>query len=370
MEVKKLLRIGLVRRGWSPTGGAEAYLLRLAEELSRRNHAITLYASTWPAEEWPYGAMVRLAGSSPTEFAQAFAAHPKAYPDEIFFSMERVPGCQVFRAGDGVHAAWLERRKLFESCWKSWFRGWNRKHHEFLRLEKQVFDPTKTGWIIANSHFVAKEIASFYSYPAERITVIPNGYTAPLISSSLETRNAIRATWNIPKEAFVALFVGSGWERKGLSVAIEGVARLPNTVLLVAGRGNERKYSAPWVRHLGPQRSLTDFFGAADVLLQPTWYDPFSNACLEGLAAGLPVITTRDNGFSEILQEGLTGTVISRADAIEEIVKSLQFWRDSKHPEQTNRCKSAAAEFTPERNAEQTIAILHQIKESSWKPVL
>jgi len=45
----------------------------------------------------------------------------------------------------------------------------------------------------------------------------------------------------------------------------------------------------------------------------PSIYDPFSNACLEALASGLPVITTRDNGFSEIIENGVHGSIVDRS---------------------------------------------------------
>ena len=48
-------------------------------------------------------------------------------------------------------------------------------------------------------------------------------------------------------------------------------------------------------------------YAAVDVFVLPTIYDPFSNACLEALAAGLPVLTTTANGFAEILTPGVTG---------------------------------------------------------------
>ena len=53
-------------------------------------------------------------------------------------------------------------------------------------------------------------------------------------------------------------------------------------------------------------RDLALLYAAADIFILPTLYDPFSNASLEALAAGLPVITTRGNGFSEVIETEFT----------------------------------------------------------------
>lgn len=362
------MQIGLVRRGWSSSGGAEAYLRRLADALVSSGHSVRLYASDWPSSEWEHGEIVRISGKGPSDFSASFAASPQAQKDKeqgtVFFSMERVLGCHVFRAGDGVHAAWLERRKAFESPWKAWFRKWNRKHKELLALEKQVFSAENTSFVIANSRLVKEEILSRYPYPAEQIAVIPNGYAPPSSSPlSGEERLSLRKKFGVTANAFVALFVGSGWERKGLSFAVRAAGKLPETLLVVAGKGKSSPaYSGKQVLHLGPQRDMEPIYQLADILLQPTWYDPFSNACLEGLAAGLPVITTKDNGFAEILKDGITGSVLSRADAEEEMLRALAFWKNAAGNETSLCCKKSAAVFTPSKNAEDTVRVLEKIR--------
>ena len=54
---------------------------------------------------------------------------------------------------------------------------------------------------------------------------------------------------------------------------------------------------------------IEKYYGAADIFVLPTLYDPFSNACLEAFGSGLPVITTAQNGFSELIEDGLNGFV-------------------------------------------------------------
>src|SRR5207245_11650621 len=110
------------------------------------------------------------------------------------------------------------------------------------------------------------------------------------------------------------LFTGSGWERKGLRFAIAAMALCRNRKmrLLVAGRGNKRFYKSKRVQFLGEVSDLVRLYAAADIFILPTIYDPFSNACLEALACGLPVITTRANGFSEIIENRVPRSIVDR----------------------------------------------------------
>ena len=240
------LDIGLVRRGYSATGGAEAYLLRLASGLRSRGCKVTLYTTAdWPSDRWAFGDLVRLNATEPLEFARAFQQERK--PGQVVLSLDRVPGCDVFRAGDGVHAAWLQRRSQFESAWKSRLRIFNLKHPALLALERQVFASARL--VIANSKMVADEIVHWHNFPESKIRIVPNGIgeAIPRIS-----RAEARRRLEIPEDAFCALFVGTGWERKGLRFAIEAVEMVGgDTLLLVAGRGNTKQFRSATGQILG-----------------------------------------------------------------------------------------------------------------------
>ena len=100
------MKIGLVRRGFSRTGGAESYLKRLGRALKDAGHQATLYSTLdWPPAEWSYGPLFRSDASSPLTFARA--VRDSRQPGEILFSLDRVMQCDCYRAGDGVHKLWL-----------------------------------------------------------------------------------------------------------------------------------------------------------------------------------------------------------------------------------------------------------------------
>lgn len=351
------MKIGLVRRGHSATGGAEAYLLRLASALRGFGEETTLVTTPdWPSDRWPFGEILRLEGKTPRDFATEFSK--QATGCDIHLSLERVPGCEVYRAGDGVHAAWLERRNAFEPLWKRLTRGLNRKHAEILDLERRVFDPAGTRAIIANSMMVRDEILARFPYPADRIHVVRNGIQP---WGELPHRDTARQKFGLDPEVFCLLFLGTGWERKGLSTALGALRMLDSTTLLVAGRGPADLYRADNARFLGPVADIASLFASADLLVAPTWYDPFSNACLEALAAGLPVITTPANGFSEILTPGVHGDITPAGDSLA-LAEAVEKWRDpQKLAAARVSCRLLASEYSIERNASETLEILQAV---------
>ena len=351
------MKIGFVRRGHSATGGAEAYLLRVAAALRKLGQETSLITTEdWPAERWSNGEIQRIPGKSLEEFSRSFQASQTGC--DVHFSLERVPGCDVFRAGDGVHAAWLQRRDGFDPVWKRLTRWINRKHAQILRLERQVFDPANTKAVIANSKMVRDEILARFPFPPSRVHVIYNGIT---LSSVAPSRAKARRIWNIDEKTFCPLFLGTGWERKGLSTAIRAADCLEDTTLLVAGRGVADRYRGTNVRFLGPVKDIASLFAASDILVLPTWYDPFSNACLEALAAGLPVITTDANGFSEIIERGVHGDITAPGD-VHAIAELLDSWRiPGRCAEAREACLRLASEFSIEKNATETLRVLQGV---------
>jgi UDP-glucose:(heptosyl)LPS alpha-1,3-glucosyltransferase len=143
-------------------------------------------------------------------------------------------------------------------------------------------------------------------------------------------------------------------------------AQLTRATLLVAGRG--RSGSLPRserVSFLGQVKEMPGALAAADAFILPTIYDPFSNACLEALAAGLPVITTAQNGFGEIIDPGVEGEVLDDARDIAALARALEKWSD---PERRTairaRLMEKGARFSIEENVRATLAIIEKARES------
>ena len=353
------MKLGLVRRGYARTGGAEIYLRRFAEAAVAAGHECVLFSEQWPRVAWPF-AHVQIASDSPKKFADALAAQRPRNGCDFLFSLERIHTCDAYRAGDGVHAEWLQRRARFEPFWKPWLRQYNTKHRETLALEKHLFGPDGARLVIANSRMVQAEIGRHFGYPAEKIHIVHNG--VPPFAVSPEAREQTRRELGLREDDFAVLFAGSGWERKGLRFAIEAMnaAQVPNAALLVAGRGNERTLPrSERVRFLGPVKDMPRYLAAADAFILPTLYEPFSNACLEALVAGLPVITTAHNGFAEIIEPGVEGEVVAQPDDIAALAATLEKWSDpARRAAIRPRLLALGAKFSIAENVRATLAII------------
>jgi UDP-glucose:(heptosyl)LPS alpha-1,3-glucosyltransferase len=177
-----------------------------------------------------------------------------------------------------------------------------------------------------------------------------------------------RAQLRIGPDEIAVLFLGSGWERKGLRFAIAAMAKLRDQQmrLLVAGRGNERKYRAGSVTFLGEIEDVRLPLAAGDIFILPTVYDPFSNASLEAMAAGLPVITTRANGCSEIIEPKVHGSVVDRPDDLKALSDALHFWGDeSRRLTARPALLERATQFDLSRNVAHTMEVLLHSRESA-----
>ena len=368
--MKERLRLALVRRGYSPTGGAEAYLKRLARGVIEAGHKVQLIATNeWPEDQWPLGPITRLRAESVIGFADELEQVRPQLDCDGLLSLERVWSCDVYRAGDGVHRAWLARRRKFELPLKQFARALNRKHRDLLHLEQLLLASRKAGRVIVASQMVKNEIVDLYGYPADRIDIVHNGVPLDKFRFDSELREKSREDLKLKPDQIALLFAGSGWERKGLLFAIQAMTLCKNRKirLLVAGRGNAALYKTKrlrfWredpVRFLGEVADIVRVYAAADIFILPTIYDPFSNACLEALACGLPVITTRSNGFSEIIEDSVHGSIVDHAGDLIGLRDAIRFWSD---PSRRGAARSAnierASQFDISRNVEQTIGVL------------
>ncbi len=369
MEFNKFT-IGFVRRGFSPGGGAESYLKRLARGVVEKGYTVRLYtAAKLSPDDWSFGRVARLEAKAPMAFAneiEKLEARASRRPSiaesncDVLLSLERIWRADVYRAGDGVHRAWLQRRSQLGGLLQQFSNLLNRKHAAALALEESLFSNTGAGRVIANSKMVRDEIVQFYGFPKEKIDLIYNGVPIAAFQSNQERRAKTRATLGLGNEDCAILFAGTGWERKGLRFAINAIESSGRELrLLVAGRGDYKDFRSDRVKFLEIVDDMPALYGAADIFLLPTIYDPFSNACLEALASGLPIVTTRANGFAEIIESDVHGSILEDPRDTNAIREALQFWSDRTQRERVRTENVALArQFDISSNVDRTLEIL------------
>ncbi|HSI83520.1 MAG: glycosyltransferase family 4 protein [Candidatus Methylacidiphilales bacterium] len=343
------MKIALIRRRYSPTGGAERYLERLAAHLVLRGHSASLWCEGWEGQGSTIKDVNVVQSTDPESFAQQIKRHDLRSKYDLVFSLERLEGCDLYRAGDGVHAEWMQLRAQYSPI-RGRIANWLKvKNTTMCELERRLFSAENTGSIIANSHHVAGQITQRFGYPAERIHVVYNGIPYDVFAKGGDRdRGRKRMGWK--DDAYIIALVGKGRERKGTCYAEKAVWRcgVKNAQLAVIDSA--------------PASTMPDIYAAADVFLLPTIYDPFSNATLEALAAGLPVITTKHNGVSEVMTEGENGYILTAADAVPQMSELLRHLADPAAREALRvPAQTLASRFTIENNVDETLKVCMKV---------
>jgi UDP-glucose:(heptosyl)LPS alpha-1,3-glucosyltransferase len=315
------MKIALVRKNYTHYGGAESYLKLVADGLVSRGHEVRIFSSA----DWPEGYSVTKISSfrKPSFFSNVlFAAESmralQKDPADCILSFERTYFQDIYRAGDGCHREWLNKRGVLESALKRISFMLNPHHRVLLFLENKCFMNSRK--IIANSMMVKKDIMKHYPVDEGKIEIIYNGTDIERFRPvGTEEKAAIKKRLNI-KEEKVILFAGADFKRKGLPVLLRAFSLIKRdgVRLIVAGKRPKAEFISmakklgieKEVTFWGPEKKIEQLYSVSDLFVLPTIYDPFSNATLEAMASGNAVITTAYNGASEIIENNVHGYVL------------------------------------------------------------
>ena len=324
------MRLAVIRQRYTPFGGAERFLERALQALLDRGVGITLYTRQWsgaPSGIEPHivdpfhvGGLWRDAG-----FARAVCRALERADVDLVQSHERLACCDLFRAGDGVHATWLDERLRHLPPLRRLGVRVSPHHRYRIAMERRMFASPRLRAVICNSRMVKDDIRARFHVADERLHVIYNAVASDVYTPELAShRTRIRARHRIPDEATVFLQVGSGFERKGVATSIVALAQVPAPAhLIVVGKDKHLSRYAERASALGlsgritltgPQADPRPYYGAADAFVLPTLYDPCPNAALEAMACALPIVTSTRSGAAELALAGDAGFACAPGD--------------------------------------------------------
>lgn len=358
------MKLGIVRQRYTPFGGAERFVERAIETLQARGVGIRVYTRRWPRSASPriepvvcdpfyIGRLWRDAS-----FARAVRASLARERPDVVQTHERIPGCDVFRAGDGVHRVFLDERMRTGGPVERRALAMNPYHRYVLDAEARVFADPSLKAVICISQMVKEDVRAHFSIPDEKLHVVYNAVDPIEFGPQVRgDRDATRARLGLASADVAFLLLGSGYERKGVGAALRALARLPETArLVVVGRDkNVGRYAAlarrlgvaARVSFAGPQPDPRPFLGAADAFVLPTLYDPLSNAVLEALACGLPVVTSRRCGAGELVAAHGAGMICDSVD-VAAIAEGMRRLLDpAERAPMAARAMEAVAPLTP-----------------------
>lgn len=228
-----------------------------------------------------------------------------------------------------VHIVFSSLRKRLRNALRlrrNRIRDWPRMIHRRLyyrliaALEFYVYARADVR-LAAVSHRTAADLKR--SYPAlGEITVIYNGVDLECFSPARRARlrSCSRRALSIQDDHFVLLLIGNDWRNKGLNCLLEATAQIDDGRLraLIVGSDHPAPF-LPLLNRLGLQRQVLfcpprgdveAYYAAADAYVGPSLDDAFAQPPAEAMACGLPVITSRTNGASEIITDQRDGFVL------------------------------------------------------------
>ncbi len=384
------LNVAIVVERLHTHGGVERRTSELVRGLLDAGHEVHVYAHRWDSDlgldvEFHRIPMLPLSRSMKA-LSFAWFCGRRVRGHDLVHTQARIFRCDVATLGVGCHRAYLEKMEktgtgtIFPSTGMPAsklslgkivpvpvFSAFDRA---ILRIEQSMLTPGYYRRIITNSAMCKREIAEYYGVPAKDVTVVHNGVDHATFSPSMraERRVSARSALGLMPDDVAVLYVGTGFDRKGLDTLIGslGILKPRNARLIVVGSGDTERFGrlaedcgvGDRLIWAGKSDDVAGYYAAADVFALPTRYDPFANSTMEALASGVPVVTTRSNGVSEILQDGCDAYVIDANDP-EALAERLGLLiGDEGLRERIGKAGCRAAEpFTWERTTRETMAV-------------
>ncbi len=365
-------------------GGAERYLVDLCAQMAKEDFEVHVYTEHWEDEEGgiffhrvktiPFPKSLRLLSFG----IRATRAMMNGHYD-VTLGVGNTLRTDVLQPHGGVHWAWFWRSlRAYDHpvVWVIKFLGRVLSPKQWIQgyIESAPYKKNDFKKIIAISDMVKQDVVRWYGVEEDRITVVYNGVdTERFHPRNRQYRDEIRRKHGIGDE-FVLLFVSNNFRMKGLGHLIKALADLkkgkfPPFKCLILGRDKKDPYVrlarrleiSDEVIFAGSTNEPEKYYGAADLLIHPTFYDACSLTVLEGLASGLPVITTTSNGARGVLRDGRAGFIIESPLERETLSEKIAFFFNEKERWESSLCARICAEqFSLEFNYRQMISILLQ----------
>ncbi len=380
------MKVGFVIEQLAPQrGGAEQWSWQFLQQLLLQRHEVHVLASYFAPEVKCSGIVPHLLPTSHRRLEFAAAADAKLSQLNLDVVHDTGCGwrCDVFQPHGGSRLAAIESNLNLLPGWlRPLKRRANRvlpRYRTFHRLLERQY--ARDGRVfLALSRRVADDMRRLHSVPADAIRVVYNGVDTTRFSPvhAGSHREAVRHAWEVGDDELLTLIVAHNFRLKGVPQLIRAAGQLRRSGLpvhvIVAGNCRDRR--SEWLaRRCGAKVTFTGsvvdpvpFYAAADLYVQPTFYDPCSLVVLEALASGLPVITTKANGAGELIRPGEEGTLLDDPRDIAALVEAIGELSSAALRQRMSRAaRILSLEHTLEQNALQILNIYDEIHRRGQK---
>ncbi|MGE4159652.1 MAG: glycosyltransferase family 4 protein [Planctomycetota bacterium] len=364
-------------------GGAEAYLMNLVEDLSRwGRHCVILCRDHGALPQGVQAVRLRGGGFTASGRIRRFWAsvhhHLLNNSYAVVQALDISPGVTLANPHGGVEAIWLRQylksKVGLERSWASMARRLSARERTVFKYEAMMYASPTLRKVIAISPFVKDGLREIHDIPLEKIAMIPNGVDPvrfSAVSPGFERQTQLMGLLLDPAKP-VILFVGHNFALKGLRPFLRTLQKLRREGFpvqgIVVGRGRRAPFEhlahtmglSDCIRWAGVVTDMPALYRSCDVLLAPSYYDACSLATLEALFCGLPVVTSRFNGASLYVKEGLTGSIHEDPDDTDEVSVGVARFLDAGVRDLVRtEGPTSVASFTREANS-RAVWALHQ----------
>lgn len=319
------MKTGLILERFDPArGGLEHWTSQFARSLLARGHEVHLVAFDFHPGTESDGLIVHRLGEMPrSRIDRAELIGTRLPPLRLDIAHDMGIGwhADVIHPHGGSTMALWEHNLMRIPKWRR-IRFWReRRYRELAEVERRQHTES-AAVIVAVSHMVRRHFETLHHVPPARLRVIPNGVDVEHFTPENRAKLADKARRELGLgDEVVFLMLAHNLLLKNAEALLRAAAQLvaaglPVRIVIAGGKRPE-----PFVRlaeKLGLGRAVSflgvvdpiPYYAAADVFVHPTWYDPCSLVTLEASASGLPVITTRFNGASELMTDGQEGFLL------------------------------------------------------------
>ncbi|MSP38879.1 MAG: glycosyltransferase family 1 protein [Deltaproteobacteria bacterium] len=374
------MKIALAHKRLDLKGGTERDLFKTAEGLRDHGHDVHLFCAEYGVAP-PAGVTahrVSVLGIGRTARLWSFARRAPRLIEQsgcdVVIGFGRLIEQDILRCGGGTHRGFLARLGSEGSAARRLWQKVSLYHRTLLALERRQYAAPRLQAIIAVSTEVKCDILENYPVADERIAVLYNGVDLERFHPAKRRQYGaeVRARWQIPADAPLVLFVGSGFRRKGLDrlLALWSLPEFGKIYLLVVGSDARLASYQARAEGIAPRRiifagrqdDIEKYFAAADVVALPALQEAFGNVVLEALASGLPVLVSRDVGAAEVLTRTLSGSVVDDLDdSVEFSGKLLALLHRVGDPALGHAARKIAEDYSWQRHFDRLDELLQQV---------
>ncbi len=334
-------------------GGAEIYLANLVEFMTQNGHPVRVYLRRPCPEVMAPGVDVQVVPVGRSlgffrewKFARGVQRRLPADGRPVLSTLP-LPGITHYQPHSGLYRAAYEakRESLDAGHRKNFYRLGNRlnlKRRWLISMQERLLTGEPRPRIMTFSRKLRDEMLSVHGVPASDVLSLPLGVDLDRFCPGPSPARTSHPTSD--GKRLVLLFAGHNFRLKGLHCLLTALGRASQrglqAELLVVGGERRAEFQtmagrlglASLVHFLGfvKDADMANYYCACDVLVHPTFSDHCSLVVLEALACGRPVITTRQNGAVELMENGRQGIILRDAYDLDAMVEALLSMQDRK----------------------------------------